>query len=593
MPATIQIPKDVFVRLRPAIDGTPVQGILFGQREECPDRRLIIHVKGFFSYQSSSRDLISTIAKLMNWKGQTVLGWFAAPGLDVLTRCDPPRIASAYFHTLQSAMLKVIVANYLKQHTEYDVREITPLIARESCALFQDLIGLVIQRASKTVDSINSAIIMNIESTSAQAFFSAPTLAEVLNHFQNLHRDVKGDIVEMNILKGLAEVLPTEFSGLGINGVVTNNDSVVLDEGEDDEIGELFSVWNNNNNQGISNKKSRIRRASTTDISDGSSRRTLYGSPAIEFVEETTSTRKRKGIDIENNKNASKKAKTPAVNMTASVIPTPFRIIPGQGSEYLHETLNEDGFQHSTEFDESLLTSFTTSFFAPTNDVNLSTSSNPIMTYAQHRITTAYDAISHHLTTHTQEKISLYEKSCQEYELLLEILEALNGAGDEVALAKMLENWIEDVEDEDVIIMGSESVNNSKPNLEGSDNEFSNNNIETPNESQQITDDKKIKNENEIKNEIKNEDREIEDPSLNANVGVVTGEVSSSSSVEEGEIDDEEEIVNHDGDVLKKGEEISTQSRNKTINLNPEVGRNKLARECSPGWAWDDEEIGD
>ncbi|CAG8627578.1 441_t:CDS:1, partial [Dentiscutata heterogama] len=89
------------------------------------------------------------------------------------------------------------------------------------------------------------------------------------------------------------------------------------------------------------------------------------------------------------------------------------------------------------------------------------------------------------------------------------------------------------------------------------------------------------------------EDREIEDPSLNANVGVVTGEVSSSSSVEEGEIEDEEEIVNHGGDVLKKGDGISTQSRNKTINLNPEAGRNKLARESSPGWAWDDEEIGD
>ncbi|CAG8621622.1 17597_t:CDS:2 [Cetraspora pellucida] len=536
MPATIQIPKDVFIRLRPAIDGTPVQGILFGQREECPDRRLIIHVKGFFSYESSSRDLVSTIAKLMNWKGQTVLGWFAAPGLDVLTHCDPPRIASAYFHTLQSAMLKVIVANYLKQHTEYDVKEITPLIARESCALFQDLVGLVVQRASKTVDSVNPAIIMNIESTSAQAFFSAPTLAEVLNHFQNLHRDVKGDIVEMNILKGLADVLPTEFSGLGINGVATSNDSVVLDERDDDDVGELFSVWNNSNNQGTSNKKSRIRRASTTDISDANSRRTLYGSPAMDFVEETT-IRKRKGIDTENNKNASKKAKTPTVNMTASVIPTPFRIIPGQGSEYLHETLNEDGFQHSTEFDESMLTSFTTSFFAPTDDINLSTSSNPLVTYAQHRITTAYDAISHHLTTHTQGKISLYEKSCQEYELLLEILEALDGVGDEVALAKMLENWIEDVEDEDVI---------------------------------------------------------IEDPSLNANVGVVTGEVSSSSSVEEGEIEDEEEIVNHDGDVLKKNDEISSLSHNKTIILkNSEAGKNKLARESSPGWAWDDEEIGD
>ncbi|CAG8547538.1 10511_t:CDS:2, partial [Racocetra fulgida] len=386
-----------------------------------------------------------------------------------------------------------------------------------------------------------------------QAFFSAPTLAEVLNHFQNLHRDVKGDIVEMNILKGLADVLPTEFSGLGINGVTTSNDSVVLDEKDDDDVGELFSVWNNHNNQGTSNKKSRIRRASTTDISDVNSRRTLYGSPAMDFVEETT-TRKRKGIDTENNKNASKK--------------------------YLHETLNEDGFQHSTEFDESMLTSFTTSFFAPTDDINLSTSSNPLVTYAQHRITTAYDAISHHLTTHTQGKISLYEKSCQEYELLLEILDALDGVGDEVALAKMLENWFDDVED----------------------NEFNNINIETIDESQQVKkmtktenseevkDDKKIKNEIEIKSE----DREIEDSSLNTNVGVVTGEVSSSSSVEEGEIEEEEEIVNHDGDVLKKSDEISTLSRNKTIILkNSEAGKNKLARESSPGWAWDDEEIGD
>ena len=85
------------------------------------------------------QDLDCTVAKLMNWKGQTVLGWFAvstsvtfknqlllyfnvtfscqAPGSDVTSRFETVRIASAYFRTIQTAMLKVIVCNFLSQHT--------------------------------------------------------------------------------------------------------------------------------------------------------------------------------------------------------------------------------------------------------------------------------------------------------------------------------------------------------------------------------------------------------------------------------------------------------------------------------------------
>ncbi|PKC74037.1 hypothetical protein RhiirA1_409796, partial [Rhizophagus irregularis] len=338
MPATIQIPKDVFVRLKPAIDGSSIQGILFGQREECLDRGLVIHVKGFYPYKANLQDLDCTVAKLMNWKGQTVLGWFAAPGSDITSRFETARIASAYFRTIQTSMLKVIVCNFLGQHTEEsEGEEIVQMIVREACALFQDLIGFVVQRLSKIPNTMTSTTIMDTDSTTSQAFFSAPTFNEVLSQFQSLNQETKSDITEMNIMQGLINGIPS-INGLGHNGVSINNNFRIMDdmEDEDDDLGELFSPWGNG--QELANKKLRTRRASTTDIADGPLRRNFANIP--EFLDDIP--KKRKGFDMDNsNRNTVKKAKTPVSTVT-NVIPAPFKVIPGQASEYFQQVHSED-----------------------------------------------------------------------------------------------------------------------------------------------------------------------------------------------------------------------------------------------------------
>ncbi|KAG9292766.1 hypothetical protein G9A89_006327, partial [Geosiphon pyriformis] len=63
-----------------------------------------------------------------------------------------------------------------------------------------------------------------------------------------------------------------------------------------------------------------------------------------------------------------------------------------------------------------------------------------VCTPAEQRIKTAFNAITYHLTTHTQEKIELYEKSCREYEMLMKILEGLGKAEEDEALVKRLES---------------------------------------------------------------------------------------------------------------------------------------------------------
>ncbi|CAG8483066.1 5935_t:CDS:2 [Funneliformis mosseae] len=579
MPATIQIPKDVFVRLKPATDGTSIQGILFGQREECLNHGLVIHVKGFYPYKASSQELDSTIAKLMNWKGQTVLGWFAAPGSDVTSRFETARIASAYFRAIQASMLKVIVYNFLGQHTESEGEEIVQMIVREACALFQDLIGFVVQRLPKTPNTLTTNTIMDTDSTTSQAFFSAPTFNEVLSQFQNLNQETKSDIMEMNIMQGLMEGVQA-VNGSGHNGASVNNHVKVMDdrEDEDDDLGELFSLWGNG--QGPASKKLRTRRASTTDIADGPLRKSLYGNIS-EFLDDIP--KKRKGFDIDNNnKNAIKKAKPPTSNIT-NVIPAPFKVIPGQASEYFQQAHGDDSIHYSSDFDESLMTSYTASFFAP---INLGQPSSLITTFAQARITSAYDAISHHINSHTREKISRYEKSCHEYELLLEILEALDGVVIDT-------NAVSETRSEEVDIESSDS----EPQDSNSDNDREN---ENPADTSPKT--KKTTIKCCVDNENKSEDGEMDDEtSLSNNNGVVNGEVSSSSSMEEGEIDEEEEPgiawqTKNDCENNKKSDNPSSSPfHNKNISLNLlEVGKKTTnTRDDSPGWAWDDEEIED
>lgn len=177
------------------------------------------------------------------------------------------------------------------------------MIVREACALFQDLIGFVVQRLSKIPNTMTSTTIMDTDSTTSQAFFSAPTFNEVLSQFQSLNQETKSDITEMNIMQGLINGIPS-INGSGHNGVSINNNFRIMDdmEDEDDDLGELFSPWGNG--QELANKKLRTRRASTTDIADGPLRRNFANIP--EFLDDIP--KKRKGFDMDNsNRNTVKK----------------------------------------------------------------------------------------------------------------------------------------------------------------------------------------------------------------------------------------------------------------------------------------------
>ncbi|CAG8457138.1 1027_t:CDS:2 [Ambispora leptoticha] len=371
-----QLCLDVFVRLKPTTisDDTPSQGILFGVREEGLDRGLVIQVKGFIPYISSSSDLVSTIAKYMNWNGQTVLGWFASPAADVFLYCDPASIASAYFSSVQKAMLKVIAANYARQHPE-------------SCAIFQDLIGIVIggPTVSANINSVNplpSSSSTSLPSsndnfcTIAQAFVSTPTLNQVLNRFQTLTDEIKGDISIINheivtenttpVIDGLS-LLAAAVSSTTTGDNNSNKQkkkSNVFDEESVHQLGDLNSVWRYDQatTSEILNKP-RYRRASTNDIADSRNLRTRY-----------------------------------------------------------NKSDSQNGIGKKRK------------------DVEGSTSDSTILdTPSEQRINLALNAITYHLKTHTQEKIDLYEKSCREYEMLLDILEGLgNPEGDDV-LVKRLE----------------------------------------------------------------------------------------------------------------------------------------------------------
>jgi hypothetical protein len=252
------------------------------------------------------------------------------------------------------------------------------------------------------------------------------------------------------------------------------------------------------------------------------------------------------------------------------------------------------------------MTPYTASFFAPINFGQ--SSSSPITTFAQHRITSAYDAISHHINSHTREKISRYEKSCHEYELLLEILEALDGVGDEVALAKKLEKWTEDAEEdeeefEEVLITDTRAASEPRSeevDIESSDSEpqesNSDNDRENENPADMLPKIKVTSIKCRVNNENKSEDGEMDDETpLNNNIGVVNGEVSSSSSMEEGEIEDEEAGITwkfQNYSENKKSDDLSPSLlHNKNIkseSFNLEIGKTTNTGDNSPGWAWDD-----
>ncbi|CAG8517039.1 10776_t:CDS:2 [Ambispora gerdemannii] len=648
-----QLCLDLFVRLKPTTisDDTPSQGILFGIREECLDRGLVIQVKGFIPYISSSNDLVSTISKYMNWNGQTVLGWFASPTADVFVYCDSASIASAYFSSIQKAMLKVIAANYLSQHPGNEIREIAPLIVEESCALFQDLIGMVIggPMTSANNNSTNPSSSSNENFyTKAQAFVSTPTLTQVLNRFQTLTDDVKGDISIINheivtentmpVIDGLS-LLAAAVSTTSDNNPNNQKKSNVFDEEGDHQLGDLNSVWRYG--QATSSEalsRPRTRRASTTDIADPRTLRTRYNKPESQ----NGIGKKRKDVEGSTSGGRSTKKKTKTtMESVDDVIPIPFNIIPGQGSD-LH---------HSTDFDESFFPMHTASFFTPiensnatedhVNNKNNNDDSTLINAPSEQRINLAFDAITYHLKTHTQEKIDLYEKSCREYEMLLDILEGLGNPEGDDELVKRLELSLSNgqrsrktlVIPEDLIpkqdmmtpligggggsCCGGERIKEEK--LINEKREIVSINTKD------ITADlnvQKMKND-EIPelDKVTDESNSIapkEDNNLNGNC---VGAEASLSSTEDGEIEDDETGNNtatkspFATSPSKDSKSTSNFSLTNTKNLNSLSSSNgnttnvssshlnttdyesrqlekSNAPNRSPGWAWDDEEIG-
>ncbi|CAG8550910.1 5398_t:CDS:2 [Paraglomus occultum] len=402
----IEIPKDVFIRLKPEIE-TASQGILFGVREECLDRGLIVHVKGFLPYRSSS-DLVNAIAKFIRWKGNTVLGWYVAPTPDIVDRHEPTHIASSYFRTFQAAMLKVITANYIPNHTD------------------------------NSVSSDNNG---NVNDKSTVSELASPT--------PNPSPFASDDPTASHSKQTPLTHTPSPQPHPSLSSPASTTD--IHSDAQPTATGYDLS-------QIATGRRLVSRRASTTDMDRVKLSRNDWGRKG-----EGVSKGKRKKDD-NNNVGSIKKART---NHGDCVIPVPLTIISGQGSEYLHNSFIEHSLYTSqiSPIDLSPQISSFFSYYSPTafsrtspqtyptyshhydHAYTFSPSSSPTSNFPpttlppavssvntgplHHRLHSTLSAITSHLTTHTQEKIRLYEKSCQEYELLLEILEGLGPEEDD------------------------------------------------------------------------------------------------------------------------------------------------------------------
>ncbi|CAJ0642034.1 13283_t:CDS:2 [Entrophospora sp. SA101] len=361
----------------------------------------------------------------------------------------------------------------------------------------------------------------------------------------------------------------------------THNNSITDDmDDECDDVRELFSIWGNGS--GTVNKKIRTRRASTTDIAEGLSRSASF--VADDLMDD--SNKKKKGLDNENivDKNITKNINTTNDNIATNIIPAPFIIVPGQASEYMHQAHNDDSIHHSTEYDESILSSLTTSHFSPTNSTQSNSSQNEyVMTYAQQRINITYNAIAQHITSHTQEKITLYEKSCREYEMLLEILETLNSVGDKHSLSKKLENSIEDIGDcdneenaEDVIGEGVE-VDKKEDKVMAVDNNNLNP-FKSKKSEAESSDSELIK-----KKDVKKKKKKTPDNNNCSDKEIIKKSPKKwhKKVIKTKDVEIEENSNGNDKDKKRKYDEM----------IFKEPNCNNKGRSSSPGWAWDEEDF--
>ncbi|RUS13121.1 hypothetical protein BC937DRAFT_86301, partial [Endogone sp. FLAS-F59071] len=184
--------SDLFARLLPAVDGFARQGILLGLKEHDFDNNTHLHLKVFVPYTSPTQELVTLLSKHLNHRGQTVLGWYAIPDRAALAHASLPEIAAAYFESVQSALLKAVTADCLRQLRAQDdddiqVKAFATQIASELCILFSELVGLVVagDSSSPVPGSPTTTAPISSSFSTVHAFFSSPsqkTISQDIRH---------------------------------------------------------------------------------------------------------------------------------------------------------------------------------------------------------------------------------------------------------------------------------------------------------------------------------------------------------------------------------------------------------------------------
>ncbi|KAL1918008.1 uncharacterized protein VTP21DRAFT_3274 [Calcarisporiella thermophila] len=368
--STIYFPRDLFVRLQADHNAITKQGVLFGVKESNT-----LHVRGFVPY-TLHQELVGLLGSLLNREGMTVIGWFCAPCQDLLSQFSPEYIASCYFDTMLSAMLKVITGSYLRMHADYDVKELTSLLPKEAANLLRDLAGVVLSRSD---DSLR---------TTVQGFFPNITATDLQDKLNQLSRDGSLDVVEEKVLGGLMEVLlgaePTSTGAANTTDVHTDEDADVITPLQHGPP-ESSSPYHDHNGW-LSTEAMKLAEANIARQANGQ-------------------------------------------KPTTSLYPAKINILSGPASEYIAQSVHgESVMRYSTEFDER---DFPSDLIAIQHD-------DPAL--RQERIQSRRKAIEEHINHIITETIPGYTEACREHQTLSACLEVIMSLSPEEWVEKLSEN---------------------------------------------------------------------------------------------------------------------------------------------------------
>ncbi|KAK9761327.1 hypothetical protein K7432_013849 [Basidiobolus ranarum] len=350
----LHIPKDIFIRLHSCFGQGPNQGILYGVREECFGKGLI------------------------NFQGQTVLGWFSNPDAETLSTFSFTQVADAYFETFQSAILKVISANSLHLTSDVEADNFSNRIMTDCFRFFQDLVGLVIYR-STDIRSKKKASHAEPESCKiiTRGFYSHVVAQDIRSAISEMNKRVRPDQLEEAILREFKLVRDKTKTECILDSNINVSDTRLAES----------PPTNQSNNGRIDDSLD----WSPTPLTQG------HHPHEKELLAKRAS-------------NESANTQTPKKRKTGSVPLNSVHVIPGQGSEFISQSMNADSLHYSTEFDE----------MAFGMDSICQNSAERLEQLRSRK------AMIEGFIDNTSDLVDSYEYSCREYEMLLHCLQVLS-----------------------------------------------------------------------------------------------------------------------------------------------------------------------